>query len=260
MWRTLIASIGAAVWVGLFRRRSLWPAGGMAMRLLGVGLIIGVHWICFFQAVKIANISICLAGLATIPLFTAFTEPILENRRVRPFEVILGLLVFTGIAVIAGGIDSKYLAGLGVALIGAFLAAIFPVMNRRLVNTGGDPLTMVAWEMAGAFLASVVLLPVIGGTGSLLAWRGLDWLWLLSLALACTVFAHSFHIRLLKHLSAYTVNLAISFEPLYGILAAALLFGEHQQLSPTFYGGLATILAANVIHPMCVRRSRRSTA
>lgn len=54
------------------------------------------------------------------------------------------------------------------------------------------------------------------------------------------------------------MNLAISFEPLYGIMAAAFFFGEHEQLTPMFYLGLATILAANVMHPLCVRLSRKN--
>ncbi len=257
VWRTAIAAVGAAIWVALIRRRSLWPGAGAVVPLLGVGVIVGVHWISFFQAVKMTNVSICLAGLAAMPLFTALTEPWLEKRRVRPFEVLLGLLILAGVGTIAGAIQRQDLAGLAAALFSAFLAAIFPVLNRRLVTTGGDPLTMVMWEMLGALCVALALLPFMTDAGSLFAWNGSDWLWLLALALGCTVFAHSFHIRLLKTLSAYTVNLAISFEPLYGIIAAALLFGEYKQLTPMYYVGLGTILIANIAHPVCVRMTRK---
>lgn len=257
IWRTLIAAAGAAFWVAIVRKRSIWPENGGAKWLLGIGLIIGTHWTFFFEAVKVSNISICLAGMATVPLFTAFTEPFLEKRRVRPFEVMLGLLVFAGILVVAGSLDRKYLLGLGFALFSAFLAAVFPVLNRRLVTAGGDPLRMVAWEMAGALTAALVLFPILGKGESLFRWQGYDWLWLLCLALVCTVFAHGFHIQLLRHLSAYTMNLAISFEPLYGILAAAVFFGEYKQLSPMYYAGLGTILLANIIHPMFVKMARK---
>lgn len=260
VWRTLFAAAGAALWVKYIRRQPLWLGATTVRSLLGIGAIVGVHWICFFQAVKISNISICLAGLAAIPLFTAFTEPFFEKRRLRPFEVLIGLLILAGVATIAGAIHRKDLAGLAVALLSAFLAAVFPVMNRKLVTSGGDPLTMVAWEMAGAFVVAVILFPWMNGGDSLFAWKGLDWLWLLSLALVCTVFAHGFHIHLLQKLSAYTMNLAISFEPLYGILAAAVFFGEYKQLPPMYFVGLATILLANIIHPMCVRLTRKPLA
>ena len=109
---------------------------------------------------------------------------------------------------------------------------------------------MVAWEMAGACTVALLLHPLLGGGVSLLAWQDLDWLWLLLLALVCTVFAHGFHIHLLRHLSAYTANLAINFEPVYGIIAAALLFGEHRQLHPGFFLGTSAILVANILHPL----------
>src|SRR5690606_16923340 len=107
---------------------------------------------------------------------------------------------------------------------------------------------------------SLIVLPFFAPMSSLFEWRGLDWLWLLLLAWVCTVFAHGFHIHLLRHLSAYTSNLAINFEPVYGIAAAALLFGEHRQLHPLFYAGVIAIVAANLLHPALLRRSRRGTA
>jgi len=256
-WRTGIASLAAAAWVFVVRRQSLWPGRHRAAAFFGIGMIIGAHWLCFFGAIRLANISICLAGMATISLFTAFTEPLLERRRVRPFEVLLGLLVVVGIALVAG-IERGHLTGLAVALLGALLAAVFPVLNRRLVTTGGDPLMMVAWEMAGACTVAVLLHPVLDAGIPLLAWQALDWLWLLLLALVCTVFAHAFHIHLLRRMSAYTANLAMNFEPVYGAMFAALFFGEHKQLHPLFYAGLATILAANLLHPYCLRRLRKS--
>ena len=257
-WRTLFAACGAGLWVMFFHKRPLWPGRRAALSFVAIGMVVGLHWICFFGAIRLAGISVCLAGLATLSLFTAFTEPFFEKRRVRPFEVMLGLLVVAGILLVAGSIGRESLLGLGVALLSAFLAAIFPVLNRRLVTAGSDPLTMVAWEMAGAFVVSLALLPMLGGLDQIFAWQGLDWLWLLLLAWVCTVFALGFHIRLLKHLSAYTMNLAFNFEPLYGILAAAIFFGEHRFLSPLFYAGMATILLANVLHPLCLKRLRKT--
>lgn len=258
-WRTGIAALAAAIWVLAVRRQSVWPGGRQAASFFGIGMIIGAHWLCFFGAIRLANISICLAGMATISLFTAFTEPLLEKRRVRPFEVLLGLLVVAGIVLVAG-IERGHLLGLAVALLGALLAAVFPVLNRGLVTTGGDPLMMVVWEMAGAAAVALALHPFLDGGIPLLLWQGLDWLWLLLLALVCTVFAHAFHIHLLRRLSAYTANLAMNFEPVYGILFAALLFGEHHELHPLFYAGLATILLANLLHPLCLRKLRKTAS
>lgn len=256
-WRTFLAAPGALLLAGWILRRSVLPPPRAVFKMLGIGLIIGLHWMCFFGAIKIANISICLAGMATTSFFTAFTAPWMERRRVRPLEVGLGLLVVLGIILIAG-FERGRLLGLAVALTGALLAAVFPVLNQHLVRGERmDPLVMVGWEMVGAWLVCMACLPLLDGPGAYAAlfhWQGLDWLWLLLLAWVCTVFAHAFHIHLLRHLSAYTGNLAMNCEPVYGILAAALLFGEHREVQPGFYLGATTILIANLLHPWILGR------
>ena len=260
VWRTVLAAAGGAVLVAASSRRNLLPPARHIAPLLGIGAIIGMHWMCFFGAIKLANISICLAGMATTSFFTAFSEPLFERRRIRPLEVALGLLVLLGIVLVAG-FERGRLAGLAAALAGAMLASVFPVLNRRLVKRDMlDPLVMITWEMVGACMICLVSLPLLDGPGAydrLFHLSGLDWLWLLLLAWVCTVFAHGFHIHLLRHLSAYTGNLAINFEPVYGILAAALLFGEHRQLHPGFFLGTAAILVANILHPLILRRIAR---
>lgn len=258
-WRTALAAVGAFIWAGLIRRRKVWLGGREIGSMLAIGAIIGGHWLCFFGAIKLANISICLAGMATISLFTAFTEPLITRRRIRPFEVLLGLLVVAGILLIANA-ERGNLLGLGVALLGAFLAAIFPVLNHILVRRGGDPQTMVGWEMVGACLTVLILLPAFDPAGypSLLTPTGMDWIWILFIAWVCTVIGHGWHIHLLRKISAYAGNLAMNFEPVYGILAAAIVFGEHKELHPAFYVGATTILAANLLNPWLESRLRKS--
>ena len=263
IWRTALAAGGGALVLLAFKRNALKIPARTRLSLLGVGCIVGVHWLCFFGAIRLSNISICLAGMATTSFFTAFTEPWLEKRRVRPLEVALGLLVLCGILMVAG-FERGRIAGLLTALLGAFLAAVFPVLNRRIVKREKlDPLAMVTWEMIGACLICLAALPWFEGRGAygkLLDLQRLDWLWLLLLAWACTVFAHAFHIHLLRHLSAYTANLAINFEPVYGIIAAALLFGEHRQLHPGFFLGTSAILIANILHPLILGHLARRAA
>lgn len=259
-WRSALAAAGGAVLVAGVLRRPLLPPPGRILPLIGIGTIVGLHWLCFFGAIKLANVSICLAGMATTAFFTAFSEPLLDRRRIRPLEVALGLLVVFGILLVAG-FERGRLAGLAVALLGALLASVFPVLNRHLVKRERlDPLVMMVWEMIGVCLICLASLPWLDGPGAygrLFDLRGLDWLWLLLLAWACTVFAYAFHIHLLRHLSAYTTNLANNFEPVYGIIAAAILFGEHRQLHPGFFAGAATIIVANITHPLVLRRIAR---
>lgn len=237
------------------RDRKIWIGTRRVGYLIGVGLIIGLHWLCLFGSVKVANVSIALAGLATLSLFTAFTEPWLTRRRVRPFEVSLGLLVLVGIGLIAGA-ETRHLMGLLLALVSALLAAVFLVLNRTIVIGGVDPMVMVGWEMLAAAGLCFFAVPIFdsAGFGALRLTDPWDWLWIVILAFGCTVFAQAWTNRLLIRISAYQLNLVANFEPVYGILAAAILFREYATLTPMFYFGALAIVLANFLHPWLQRK------
>jgi drug/metabolite transporter (DMT)-like permease len=245
-------------WLAFSRPASLRLSPADAAKATGVGAIIALHWICFFAAIQLANVSVALVGYAATSVFTALTEPLIDRRPVRPSEILLGLVVAAGLVLIVGFEHSQIL-GLAVALLCALFAAIFPVLNHRLVNRGLSSRTLLVYEMSGAALVTLgiiaILPPVVFQSP-----RATDWLPLLTLALACTVFAHSLHIHLLRKLSAYTSNLACNFEPVYGIILAAAIFQEHQELHPGFYLGALTIVAANIIQPILERRRRNKAA
>ena len=254
-WRCLLAALGAFLWVAWMRDRKIWLGKKAIAQLLGVGVIIGLHWLCLFGAVKIANVSIALAGLATLSLFTAFTEPLLNKRKILKFEVFLGLIVLAGIGLIAG-VETHHALGLGIALLSAFLASVFLVLNRTIVIKGGDPMVMVGWEMVSSAAVCFVAIPFIDPSGARALWfsNPMDWLWIILLAWVCTVFAQALTNRLLRSISAYKFNLASNFEPVYGIIAAAVIFNEHANLKPAFYLGTAAIVLANLLHPLLQRR------
>jgi drug/metabolite transporter (DMT)-like permease len=255
-WRCLLAALGALAWAGLVGRHRIVLPRAETGKLLGIGVLIGLHWLCLFGAVKVANVSIALAGLATLSLFTALTEPWLLGRRIRSFEIFLGMIVLAGIGLIAGW-ETQHLLGLGLALLSAFLAAVFLVLNRQIVIGGTSPMVMVAWEMAAAAVVSGVSIPLFDAEGyaAMVITNGADWLWILLLAMVCTVFAQAWTNHLLRSISAFTFNLTANFEPIYGIIAASLLFGEHQQVGPAFYGGTLLIACANLLHPLFQRKA-----
>ena len=250
VWRTVLAALAAAFWVMVVHRRAIIPPRGSLLSMMGVGLVVGLHWLSFFGAIRISNVSIALAGFATTSLFTAFTEAWFEKRKVKRFEFFVGLIVVAGILLIAGGARDHW-AGLGLSVISAALAAVFPVLNRSLVREH-DPLVIVMWEMVGACLLCLAVVPWFGGYVAMISISMVDFGWLLVLAIVCTVFAHGFQVHLLRSLSAYTSNLAINFEPIYGMLLAAWIFHEYESLTVSFYAGAFVIVAANLLHPVVV--------
>ena len=269
-WRTLLASAGLALL--LLARREVWriPAA-QAGRLLAVGALVAAHWITFFLAARLSSVSVCLAGLATLALWTSLLEPLLLWRRVRGYEVGLGLVTMVGLYLVSQA-ELDQLLGLGVAVVSAGLSALFSVLNSRLIKTH-SPLRLTFYEMLGACLSIGLFFPVYSryfsqGRGLQLAWHGADWLWLGLLAGVCTVYAFSTSVELMKRLSPFAVNLTINLEPVYGIAMAAAIYWLHtkgllhapqfngERMSPGFYAGTLLIVFSVLIHPLVARLMR----
>ncbi|AIZ63283.1 membrane protein [Hymenobacter sp. DG25B] len=265
-WRTLLASVGLA---GLLvMRRQQWRvAPAEALRLLAVGALVATHWITFFLAARLSSVSVCLAGMATLALWTSLLEPLLLWRRIRAYEVGLGLLTMVGLYLVSQA-ELDQLLGLGVAVISAGLSALFSVINSQLVKRHA-PLRLTFYEMLGACVSIALFFPVYShfytnGAGLHLALKPLDWVWLLLLAGFCTVYAFSTSVELMKRLSAFVINLTINLEPVYGILLAVLIFGSKEKMSGGFYLGTLVILFSVLIHPVldqwAARRRRKAEA
>ncbi|MBH8557551.1 DMT family transporter [Hymenobacter negativus] len=266
-WRTLLAATGLAVL--LVARRMPWRvSGGQAARLLAVGALVAAHWITFFLAARLSSVSVCLAGLATLALWTSLLEPLLLWRRVRGYEVGLGLITMVGLYLVSQA-ELDQLLGLGVAVLSAGLSALFSVLNSKLIKTH-PPLRLTFYEMLGACLSIALFFPIYSqyftqGQGLQLAWRGYDWLWLLLLAGVCTVYAFSTSVELMKRISPFAVNLTINLEPVYGISMAAAIYWLHtkgllnapqfngERMSTGFYIGTLLIVLSVLIHPLVAR-------
>jgi drug/metabolite transporter (DMT)-like permease len=244
-WRTALAATILGAWLLLSRKAPLKTTRSNTLKAYGVGMIIGLHWMTFFGSIQLSNISVCLAGMASTSFFTALSEPLINRRRACWREILLGLLVIPGLVLVAKA-SWELATGLGSALISAFLASLFPVLNRKLTLSGIAPETLTLHELIAACTTCLLAIFLMGAPLTTPSLN--DWFWLLILSGVCTVWAFTFHIHLLHHFTAFTTNLAINFEPIYGILLAAVLFKEYHELTPMFYIGALCIVAANILH------------
>ncbi len=234
-------------------------SGNARARLVANGLLLGLHWTTFFLAVHIANVSVCMIGMATSTLWTAILEPALvKERRYRTYEFIIGAVMIGAIALIAGG-DFQYRLGLMIAIFSSGVATVFSIFNSRFTRHHHHH-TIAVHQMAGALIfcvAGTAVMAIYRGSVPKLipSWEDAGWLFLL--ASVCTVYAYSQYIELLKRLSVFTVHLAYNLEPVYGIILAAAFFKEHEQMGSTFYLGAAIILVAVITQPFIERVYRR---
>jgi drug/metabolite transporter (DMT)-like permease len=84
--------------------------------------------------------------------------------------------------------------------------------------------------------------------------QGMDWVWLLIMAWFCTVLSVNLSLQALKHISAFTQNLTLNLEPVYGIGLAFIIFNENKDLSPGFYWGFGLIALAVVLQMLRITK------
>lgn len=250
-YRTFLASLtlGLVFW---WRKTKIRLPKSELYKILGTGAVISIHWLLFFGAARVSNISVCLAGLATTSFWTAFIEPMANKTNIKWYEVLLGLMIIVGLVIIFS-FELDYWLGLVMSVASALLGACFMVINSRLTKRG-NPYIITFYEMIGAcFFTLLVMLgyqlfQVEGGLQ--LIPTALDWVWLLLLAGFCTVYAFSVSVELMKRLTAFAVNLTVNLEPVYGILLAVLIFGEKEKMTGGFYLGASIILLSICMYPL----------
>lgn len=219
------------------------------------GLVLMVHWVTFYAAIKLSNISLTLACLSTGPLFTAFLEPLIFRRKLAWSEVAVSFGVVVGLLMVVGSVQGQGLA-IVVGLISSALSALFSVLNGRIVRDM-DAASISFWELlAGLAGLSLYLLATGALDATLSAPNPKDWAYLALLASFCTAFAFVQSVRIMRYLSPFTVVLTISMEPIYGILLALLVFGADEAMPPLFYAGFAVVLLMLLANAWVQRRSR----
>lgn len=250
-WRMLIASAGIAGWM-LYKKRGFSIPRKLLLKYILVGLIIAAHWAAFFRAIKVSNVSVTLACLSSASLFAAFLEPLFFRTKIKSYEVFLGLLVIGGLLMIFN-FETEYTEGIITALISAFLAALFTVINGKMIKSD-RPVRISLYEMIGGTLGITAIMAFTGGFSSQsLSISAMDAFWLLLLGLVATAFAFVASVKVMDHLSPFTVTLTINMEPVYSILLALLIFGESERMSVGFYGGAVVIIGALFLNALLKR-------
>ncbi len=247
-WRVMITSASLLFFIKFGKSLLQLPRHSI-LAFLGVGIIVAIHWITFYGAIKYANASIALAAMATTSLYTSMIEPLITGKKFQWLEFILGILIIPPMLLIAADIEFTLLKGLWVGLLSAFLAALFATLNKKLVDKA-DAYQISFLEMSSAFIFISLLMPFVYNAGISIMPQGDDWIYLIILALACTTLAFVISMKALRYVSAFDANLVINLEPVYGILLAIIILKEHKEMSPTFYLGMVFIMLIVLSHPI----------
>jgi len=254
-WRVFITSISLLFFIR-FGKDLLTLKKSTAYPLIGIGCLVAIHWICFYGSIKLANASVTLIAMATTSIFTSLLEPWIMKRKIDPLEMILGLLIVPGMVLVVQSIDLTMKTGLLVGFAAAFFAALFGTLNKKYVDDSNPYIiTFVELGSAWAFISIIFIAGFsVIDLSHFMPSRWQDWMYILILSLLCTTLAFILSLRALKHLTAFATNLVINLEPLYGILLAAAILKEYEQLTTNFYIGGGIILAVVMAYPYLKKR------
>lgn len=248
VWYRLLITV-VSLWVlYFFLKKITWIPVRSVLYIGLIGFTQALHWVCFYGSIKYSNVTIALTTLSTSALLASVIEPLLLGRKFDAIEILLGLFAIAGIVIIYQT-HVQFSIGIVIGLIAALLTVIVSVLNKKIIDRY-QPEQITLYQLTGGFAGISLLLPLYQHFFPERHFipAAYDWLWLIILSWVCTIMTFFLYIRSLKNISAFTMNLTLTLEPVYGIILAFLIFHENDKLSHWFYVGFGLIALAVVFH------------
>ncbi len=222
-----------------------------------IGTILALHWVCFYASIKLSNVTIALTCLSTTALIASIVEPLILKKKFDRIEIILGLFAIAGILVIYNT-HLQFSIGIVVGLLSSLLTVLVSVLNKKIIDDY-EPEQITLYQLSGGFVGLTILLPLFQllFPEKMAVPNFWDWIWLIILSWVCTILTFFLYIRALKKVSAFTMNLTLTLEPVYGIILAFAIYKENKEVSQWFYVGFALIAIAVVFHMWRLLKPRR---
>jgi drug/metabolite transporter (DMT)-like permease len=257
VWLRLpIALIGILAYLLILRKPLLTSLRNTGI-YLATGLVVAIHWICFYEAIKASNVSVTLACFSTGSLFTAFIEPLFFKRKIKSYELVFGAMVIGALCIIFR-VETQYTTGIILGILAALTSSVFGVLNGFYVKRGHDGVHISLYEMFGGLLGMTCFVLIAHPyPGPLIEMSQENFWYLLLLGLVCTSLPFLISLRILKTISPYTVSLTLNLETVYGIIFAYFIFHEDKQLTVYFYIGAAIILSTVFLNGWMKSREKK---
>lgn len=253
-YRMGLTALSLFIFLRLIKRYPIGLPSRVTLQLLGVGLIMGLHWLFFFESIKVSNVSITLSCIAMSTLFASFIEPIIYKRRIDWLEVLLGFVILGCMGLIFRT-EFSYWLGILYGVICAFFGVIFSTLNGKLAQKTSASY-IIFYEMVGGWLLVSSILLFRGEVYDTFFISTKDWVLLLILAIGFTAYPMIESTSLMKHISPFTLILTVNLEPVYGIILAYFIFGSSEHMNPMFYLG-ASIMIITIILNGIIKAKRK---
>lgn len=251
-FRMLIAGLSLMLFLKLRKKGFQIKDKKALFKVIGVGVIVVLHWLTFFKAIQVSTASVGVLCMATSALHVSWLEPLLMKRKFSFVEFALGLLVIIGVIVVTKNVDAGQVLGLLWGLLSGFLSALFSVFNAYLNKV--EEISSASLTIYEMLTGAVLLFIGLGFAGridvSFFQMTLSDFGWLLFLGIICTSVAFMVMIDVINKLGAYTAALTINLEPIYAIILAIFILSENEILGTQFYIGAFFIIVIVFINPV----------
>jgi drug/metabolite transporter (DMT)-like permease len=255
-YRMLFASAFLSLFI-VYRKKSFRIPMKSFLKLIFVGLLIALHWIFFFHAIHVSNVSITLSVFSLGAFFASLLEPLFYGRKILWYEVFFGLIIMAGLGMIMK-VEVNYLEGMLYALVSIILGVLFTLINGKLIVNHDSSVISFYEFLAGLFFITIYFLTQNKFSLDFFVLTFNNWMLILLLASVCTAYAFTASVKVMEKLSPYTVMLTTNLEPVYGIILAYFIIGEKEKMSTSFYIGALIILLTVILNGIIKHRQKDS--
>ena len=209
---------------------------------LRMGILLALHWLSFFQAIRVSTVAIALLTYASFPVFVTLIEPVILKTNLKIRDVLLAIVVMTGLLIIIPefNISNKLAVGVFWGVLSGFSFAILTVLNK-LATVSHSSREIAFYQNS---IAALILLPFLLITPQ--DFSATDIGYLIILGVFCTALAHTLFIAGMHDVRAFTAGIAAALEPVYGIILALFILQEIPLLR-TVVGGLIILLTVGIV-------------
>lgn len=207
-------------------------------RVVALGVMLALHWLSFFMAIKLTTVAVALAVVYLGPLLAAgLSGPLLGERVGGKARVGLLLSIVGTVLVIRPGAGAT-LGGVLVALVSAVLLAALMIVGKPAARALGG-LALATWELV---VAALLLSPWTVQTVR----QSTDfWPQFILLGALFTGAAGAVYWSAMRRLPVSVVSVIMYLEPASAVMWAALFLEEAP--TPATWLGVGLVVAGGVL-------------
>ena len=157
VWYRMAIAFLTLLFLSILLKKNIILNRFLVLKMIFAGVLIALHWITFFKAIKLSNVSVTLSVLSLGAFLTSFLEPLFYKRKIIKYEVILGIMAVIGMSLIFKS-QYHFFEGIIYAFISVMLSVVFALLNGKLISKSSALVISIYELFGGVILISLILL------------------------------------------------------------------------------------------------------